>query len=337
MSKINYPAFIYSKNMAKKINIDQALFDLPIIKSINDFSELTHISKYTLYQLSINSDKYYRTYTIPKKNGKLREINQPSKKLKGLQSWILVNILNKLSVSPNCKGFQKGTSTADNAKIHVSAKALLTIDLENFFPTITQKHVFNIFRCIGYNDIMSVFFSNICTFREFLPQGSPCSPMLSNLCTWNLDSRIEGYVSKKGIKYTRYADDMSFSSQNSENLHKIKSMINRIITEEQFRINESKTRLATQAQTRKITGLILSEDSFGIGREKYKELRSKIFYLTLPPEQNNIKLKNNVLGWLAYLKSVDEKRFIKAKKYIAILSEKKPNTLVSCLIGTTSA
>src|SRR5256885_1180224 len=92
------------------------MLGLPVIQDLDDFSNVTHISKFTLYQLSKNSDKYYKTYTIPKKNGKGRLISQPSKKLKGLQSWILINILNRLSVSSSCKGFEKGSSTFNNAE-----------------------------------------------------------------------------------------------------------------------------------------------------------------------------------------------------------------------------
>ena len=82
--------------MNKTDSIKLNMLGLPAIKDVVDFSQITHISKYTIYQLSIYSDKYYKTYTIPKKSGKLRTICQPSRKLKGLQSWILVNILNKL-------------------------------------------------------------------------------------------------------------------------------------------------------------------------------------------------------------------------------------------------
>lgn len=130
--------------MIKTDTIRLNLFGLPVIQTIEDFSKLTHISKYTIYQLSTHSDKYYKTYTIPKKSGKLRIISQPNKKLKGLQSWILINILNILKVSKSCKGFEKKSSIADNAEPHKGANSLLTIDLKDFFPTIKQKQVFNI-------------------------------------------------------------------------------------------------------------------------------------------------------------------------------------------------
>ena len=317
--------------MSKTDTIRLNMFGLPVIQTIEDFSEMTHISKYTIFQLSKNADKYYKTYAIPKKSGKLRVISQPSKKLKGLQSWILVNILNKLNVSTSCKGFEKGSSTSQNAEPHRGANSLLTIDLEDFFPTVTQRQVFNIFKSIGYNNAISVIFSNICSFKEVLPQGSPCSPKLANLCAWKLDVRIQGFVGKRGINYTRYADDLSFSGLSPIKVVQIIPMIKKIIEDEDFKINPSKTRIASSARAKIVTGLVLSSDTFGIGKQKYKNVRAKIHHLTLPHEQINSKLLYEVNGWLSYLNSSDRKRLNKAKKYIKELSIKHPETLVTKL------
>ncbi len=307
------------------------MFGLPVIQTVDDFSEMTHISKYTIYQLSKNSDKYYKTYTIPKKSGKPRTISQPSKKLKGLQAWILENILNKLKVSNSCKGFEIGSSTASNAEPHRGANTVLTIDLKDFFSTVTHKQVFNVFKAVGYNSTIAVIFTNICTFEEALPQGSPCSPKLANLCAWQLDVRIQGYVGKRGINYTRYADDLSFSGLSPVKVVQILPMIKTIVEDESFKINPSKTRIAGSSRAKVVTGLVLSNDTFGVGKKKYKNLRAKIHHLTLKKEQSNIKLLYEVNGWLSYLNSVDKKRLTKATKYIKELSGKHPTTLVTKL------
>lgn len=318
--------------MSKTDTFRLNMLGLPVIQTIDDFSEITHISKYTLYQLSKNSDKYYKTYDIKKKSGKLRTISQPSKKLKGLQSWILINILNNLRVSNSCKGFEKGTSIANNAASHKGANSLLTIDLEDFFPTVTQKQVFNIFKTVGYNNTIAVMFSNICTYNEALPQGSPCSPKLANLVAWKLDVRIQGFVGKRGITYTRYADDLSFSGLHPLKVVQVIPMIKKIIEDEKFKINSAKTRIASSARAKIVTGLVLSNDTFGIGKEKYKTVRSKIYHLVLQSEQTNVKLLDEVNGWLAYLNSVDSKRLNKAKKYVKELAIRYPDTLISKLI-----
>ena len=317
--------------MAKTEIIKLNMLGLPVIQSLDDFSVVTHISKYTIYQLSCHSDKYYKTYEIPKKTGGMRTICQPSKKLKGLQSWILVNILNKIQVSPSCKGFRKRSSTLDNALPHIGANTILNLDLKDFFSTVTAKQVYNVFKIIGYNNLIATVFTNITTYEKKLPQGSPCSPMLANLTTWTLDLRIQGYVGKRGINYTRYADDLSFSGLNPSKVVKIIPMIKTIIEDENFIVNPKKTRIAGSARAKTVTGLVINEDSVGIGKQKYKNLRAKIHHLTLPMEQKNEKLVFHVSGWLSYLNSVDKERLKKAKKYISSLSKKYPATLIAKL------
>lgn len=304
------------------------MLGLPNIQTLNDFSMLTHISEYTIYQLSIHSGKYYKTYKILKKSGKYRTISQPSRKLKALQSWILVNILNKVKVSNSCKGFEKNSSTYDNALPHKGANTVLSMDLKDFFPTVSSRQVFNIFKTLGYNNLVATIFMNICSYNESLPQGSPCSPKLANLSAWRLDLRIQGYVGKRGINYTRYADDLTFSSLNPSKLVKIIPIITKIIEGENFFVNHSKTRVAGSARAKIVTGLVISGDNIGVGKQKYKSIRAKIFNLTLPEESKNMTLLYEVNGWLSYLNSVDKKRLTKAENYIKKLAVQYPKTLI---------
>jgi retron-type reverse transcriptase len=214
---------------------------------------------------------------------------------------------------------------------HIGANTILNLDLKDFFPTVTKKQVYNVFKTIGYNKLIATVFTNICTYKNMLPQGSPCSPMLANLTAWTLDLRIQGYVGKRGISYTRYADDLSFSGLNPSKVVKIIPMIKTIIDDENFVVNHKKTRIASSARAKIVTGLIVNEDSVGIGKQKYKDLRAKIHHLTLPLEQTNEKLLYHVGGWLSYLNSVDKERLKKAKKYISELAKKHPTTLIARL------
>lgn len=317
--------------MSNVDNIRLRYFGLPNIQSISDFSEQTHISKYTIYQLSKHSEKHYKTYQIPKKNGKLRTINQPSRKLKALQAWVLHYILSNIQVSSSCKGFRKKTSIVDNVEPHKFSNAVLNMDIKDFFPTVKKTQVFSVFKSIGYNSCISTILTNICIHENCLPQGSPCSPMLANLISWRLDIRIQGFVGKRGITYTRYADDLTFSGLNPVKLIKIHSTIQSIIEDEKFEVNRNKTRMAGPAKAKNITGLIISNGDFGIGQKKAKLLRSKIHHLTFPKEQTNIQLLNHVKGWLYYLNSVDQKRLALLKAYIKKLLVKYPSTLISKL------
>jgi RNA-directed DNA polymerase len=318
-----------SNNGIIKLN----MFGLPVIQTLDDFSFISHISKYTIYQLSKNSDNYYRIYYVKKKSGKLRKICQPSRKLKGLQSWILVNILEKIKVSNSCKGFEKNSSTLDNALPHAGANTILTLDLKDFFPSITSNQIFNIFKTLGYNNLISTVFTNICTFDGYLPQGSPSSPKLANLSAWKLDSRIQGYVGKRGISYTRYADDLSFSGLNPVKVVNIIPMIKNIIEGEKFLINHSKTRISSSGRAKIVTGLVISDEKIGIGKKKYNNVRAKIHHLSQFNENGNIVLLNEVRGWLSYLNSVDPERLIKTRRYIDLLYKKFPNSMIKFLVN----
>ena len=317
--------------MRKADNIKLNMLGFPAIQTASDFSAHTHISKYTIYQLSYRAEMYYRTYHIRKKSGKQRLICQPTKKLKGLQSWILYNILNKVKASNSCTGFERGTSTLDNAKPHRGANCILSIDLQDFFSSIGRDRVFNIFRSIGYNNLISTIFTNICTYDGKLPQGGPCSPKLANLAAWTLDKRIQGYVGKRGITYTRYADDLTFSGLSPGKVVHIIPMIKEIIESESLRINDAKTRIAGAARRKSVTGLVISGDNIGIGKREYKRLRARLHQLALLPTSADEKLLCEARGWLSYLNSVDKPRMLRAHDYLRQLAKAYPDSMVTRL------
>lgn len=307
-------------------NIKLKILGLPSINDLEDFSNLVNLSPRAIYQLSVNSEFHYKTYQIKKSNGKLRDISQPSKQLKGLQLWLLNNILNKLKVSEYSKGFEKKQSIADNVKPHILSNCLLNIDIKDFYPSINSIKVYNLFKSIGYNKLISTIFTNICTFKNTLPQGSPCSPKISNLICWKMDSRIQGYVGKKGIIYTRYADDITISGIVPSKVINLLPFIEKIIKEEGFVLNKTKTRFTGKLRKREITGLIIYDNTFGIGRNKYRLIRSKLFNIT--KLQNSITQRqiNHILGWLSYISSVDNKRYKMLLIYIRKLQKSFPNT-----------
>lgn len=108
-------------------------------------------------------------------------------------------------------------------------------------------------------------------------------------------------------------------------------MLKTIIGDEGFVVNDSKTRIAASSRQKKITGLVLSGAKIGIGQQLYKRIRAKMHHLTLPGEQNNLRLLNEVKGWLSYFNSVDKASLIKAKRYSLDLSHKNPGTLIAQL------
>jgi retron-type reverse transcriptase len=248
--------------------------------------------------------------------------------LKAVQSWILRKILNRLKSSKNSKGFEIGESILSNASPHVGAHVLLNIDLEDFFHSVPASHVYSIFHSIGYNRLISHVFTNFCTFNGRLPQGAPTSPKLSNLACQHLDSRIQGYVGIKGIIYTRYADDITLSGLNESRIRKAKSMIEEIVVDEGFLINHKKTKICGTRKRKEVTGLVISKDSVGIGRKKYRKMRTEIYTMF----QSKPDKLPKVNGWLAFIKSVDLNNYYRLKKYILTLKKVFPESEMFNLI-----
>ena len=311
------------------------LLGVPPINTLEDFSSHTHLSKGLIYRLSKFSDKNYLTYTLPKKTGGVRIIAQPSAELKALQSWILKHILDRLTVSPACRGFERDTSILDNAKPHVGTSALMCLDLEDFFPSIKINQVWGVFRVLGYSKRIAGVLASLCTYNGFLPQGSPASPKLSNLVSFKLDSRLLGYVGTRGIIYTRYADDLSFSSLSYPQLSKAHSFIRRIIQSEGFSLNNKKTRFMGAGRQHKITGLIVNDKQAGIGRVWLRKIRSEINHIC---EHSKTDIPDGsverITGLLSFVKSVDETRYSMLVKYIMKLKTKFPESGASLLLNS---
>lgn len=304
-----------SKNIYSLKNIG-----LPAMLSIDDFANQARLSAGKIRYLSATAESHYKVYPVPKVSGKSRLISQPSRELKAVQAWILRNILDKLSSSPCSKGFEVGTSILDNARPHVGSNYVLTIDLEDFFPNVSASKVYGVFSSIGYNKELSILLTNLCTYGGGLPQGAPTSPKLANLVCAKLDARIQGYAGPRGIVYTRYADDMTFSSHTASKITKVKHFIGTIISDEGFKINHKKTAICGTKRQKKVTGLILSESSVGIGRVKHREIRAKLHHLFTGKSTEF----SHINGLLSYTYSVDRRAYNKLYAYIGGLTQKYP-------------
>lgn len=294
---------------------------LPVIEDLGQFSENIRISESTIKKYLLFTEHNYFTYNIRKKSGGTRLIAQPSRELKAIQSWILRNILDKLSSSDASKGFERHTSIYDNAFPHIGSNVLLSLDIDNFFPSIPASKVYGVFYSLGYSKRISSALTSLCTYKGFLPQGSPSSPKLANLVCSKLDSRIQGYAGKKGITFTRYADDITLSCQSIHKIEKTKLFIQTIVREEGFKINKKKTRLSGLRKRKSVTGLIITSNKAGIGRQKYRELRVKIHNLVTGKECNY----SHINGWLSFIYSIDKGMYSKLKLYIKKLCEKYEN------------
>lgn len=288
---------------------------LPIIKDIQDLSNEVSLSKRIIYLLSKCNQNFYKRFYIDKKDGTKREILNPSYSMKMLQRWILENILYKVLVSEASVAYKKGSghSTKKNAELHKKSLYIMKLDISNFFHSISRQRVYYLFKRIGYNKLISNTFANICTYKDYLPQGAVTSAYLSNIICYKLDRRLLGFCGRRDIIYSRYADDLTFSCDNKDILKKLKAVIYEIIIDEGFEINEKKTRFLSPKSRKRITGITVNNGNLKAPKEMKKKVRAMIHHAIV---SKNYSQLNSVKGYIAYINSIEKGYNDKIKKYI---------------------
>jgi RNA-directed DNA polymerase len=262
----------------RQLEYAKPLFDMgvPVIYNQQHLCKLIGYSEEYVYSISNSQRKFYRHFKIEKKNGKKRDISEPLPSLKEIQEWILKEILYKIDVSPYAKAYLRGKTIKDNVRFHKNQPQVLSMDLKDFFPSIGYKRVVHLFRRIGYRESVAVMLANLCCLNDSLPQGAPTSPALSNIVAKGLDNKIVEYVSDKKIRYTRYADDLTFSGDFNEG--DLIQNVKRIVNRQGFRVNEDKTRVRKKNQRQEVTGIVVNE-KLQIDRKIRKRLRSDAYYI----------------------------------------------------------
>lgn len=311
----------------QQLEYAKQLFDknFPVIYNQVHFCKLVGYEEEYIYAASNQPEKFYRTFFIPKKNGEWRKIDEPLPSLKEIQNWIYQEILCNVKISPYAKAYVKGKSIKDNARFHKKQKKVLSMDIKDFFPSIGFKKVLNVFRNIGYRENVAVLLANLCCLNGSLPQGAPTSPILSNIIAGKLDSKIVDYISNTKIRYTRYADDLTFSGDFAEGdlIKNVERIANRL----GFKINEEKIRIRKRNQRQEVTGIVVNE-KMQLSRKIRKRIRSDMYYIQKYGVESHLEhigetRKNylyhmmGVVSYAAFINPYDEK----LKKYRLFLKE----------------
>jgi len=291
-----------------------------------------------------NSNRYY-SFSIRKKSGTLRTIHAPNKGLKALQKCL--NLMLQVIFEPHkaATGFVPGKSVVDNARIHTEKNYVYNIDLKDFFPSVDKARVYSRLKVHPFNldnerSKLANIIAGLCCqemeveriedghwikkMEHVLPQGAPTSPTITNIICERLDRRLAGAAKRFGLSYSRYADDITFSSnhdkyqKNSDFLKELE----RIVTDQNFIIKKEKTRLQKVGYRQEVTGLLVNSD-VNVQKKYIKEIRMWLYYwehygydrayeFFLPrykAEKGHVKkgnpnLENVLAGKLDYLKMV---------------------------------
>jgi hypothetical protein len=272
---------------------------------------------------------HYRRFTIPKRDGSRRAIWAPLPRLKAAQRWVLHHIVERLPVHGAAHGFLPGRSILTNAAQHPDSRVVLKLDVKDFFPTVTWRRVKGVFRRAGYREQISTLLALLCTEspREVveldgvtyyvslgercLPQGAPTSPALTNALCLRLDRRLTGLATKAGWRYTRYADDLTFSrpaGADDSPPDRLVPVVTAIVEAEGFTVKAEKTRVARAGRRQTVTGLVVNRDlPPRPPRALRRQLRAAVHNLRagkpLPEGESVARLR----GYAAYIHMTDPK------------------------------
>lgn len=242
-----------------------------------------------LLRFALTMPRRYKKYEIFKRNGvDTRLIAQPSKESKFIQRMIVDELRNSLRVHKAATAYEKGTGIRLNAVRHLHSRYLLKMDFKNFFPSITPELFFEVAESTGTNFELpdriflehALFFRSTRRSRLRMSIGAPSSPFLSNFVMSSFDEAMMEFCVAKSISYTRYADDLTFSTNEKNALFDLPKIVADILAVHCFkkiRVNSAKTIFSSKRFNRHVTGVVLTNDNeLSIGRSRKREIASLI-------------------------------------------------------------
>lgn len=324
-------------NKLKDTDAKTALLSLLNDVKIEYYGDKTH--PFEMRQIAFYSNpkldiKRYNDFEIPKKTGETRKISAPVNGLKAILRCLNIILQEIYEPSKYAMGFVRNRSVVDNAKKHVCQNYVFNIDLKDFFPSITRSRIYYRLKAKPFelSDDMARIISGLCCMKVtendevkyILPQGAPTSPTITNIICERLDRRLAGLAKRFGLNYTRYADDITFSSSHNvyQEESEFRKELQRIITKDRFVINDKKIRLQKRGGRQEVTGVIVCEKT-NVSKRYTREIRSLLyiwerygyedavscFYPRYKSEKGHVKKGNPNLyavleGKLLYLKMV---------------------------------
>ena len=326
---------------------------LPLLSKHNELAEAVNLTipqlKGLCYQREVATNLSYSHFTIAKRNGTARQIWWPIPRLKFVQRWILHNILNNLTTHGAAHGFIRGKSIVTNAAVHSNSELLIKLDVKDFFPSVSWRRVKGVFRHAGYPEQIATLLALLCTESprqvvqqdgvtyyvalgdRALPQGAPTSPALTNIVCLNLDRRLTGLAEKLGLRYSRYADDLTFSvpaiddaqpksstkatastvkkqadMQHNKMIGQLLGSVHKILREEGFALNNDKTRVIRKGSQQQVTGMIVNGQGVPrVSRQIKKMLRAAVHNLEAGGQLRADETFNTLSGYAAWIASAE--------------------------------
>ena len=304
--------------------------------------------------------KPYQTFAIRKRSGGKRIISVPANDILQVQRWINRNILSKQKCHSRAFAYQQKKSIADCAAIHLSCRWLIKLDISNFFESITERHVYQVFHKIGYPRLVAFEMARLCTRIDkqsktrqngtkwrsnrkldivaisdysypiigYLPQGAPTSPVLSNLVAFSLDVSLFSLATTMNVEYSRYSDDIYFSTQSlsfkKEDAIDLVRQATTIISRHDFDLNRSKTAIAGPGHRRLVLSILVDGNKLKLSKQFRRNLEwhyrnclsDPATHATQKRFNSVLGLKNYLNGLISFAQDIDPEYVSRLKQHI---------------------
>lgn len=246
--------------------------------TLADIERVLGFSSNTLYGLSNNISKHYKSAYIPKHDGTKRKLSIPDVILKRVQRSIADNILTTFPVSSYATAYKKGSNVQSNAAPHILKNKILKLDIDGFFDNITYSNVKNfVFTADKFTEPVQILLTMLCYHQESLPQGAPSSPTITNIIMFDFDERIGAYCKDRNVAYTRYCDDMTFSGDFDHG--EIISIVKNELKKLGLFIKSRKTAVVKRTKRQIVTGIVVNE-KINLTKDYKRSIRQELYYIS---------------------------------------------------------
>ena len=275
---------------------------LPPVTSLNALSVMFGYNPGFVWSLLNRTSRYYRTFYVPKGKGK-RKIYAPKVALKIIQKWLAVHFNRRWECPEDIFGFVPGKSHIQAADRHLGATWVISVDIENFFPSVTRNRVEKSLQELGYHDLFSLeAITSLACYGDGLAQGAPSSPVISNVVLSGLDLKLKSLARKRNCIFTRYADDIVFSGR-GEVPDDLMEDVCTLVRDDGWRIAKNKKHFSQIPSGLRVHGLLVHGTRLRLPKGYRNRLRAYRHLL----ESGKIRESDHglILGHLAYAQSVE--------------------------------
>lgn len=247
------------------------------------------LSNVELNQLIQRSPHAYKIYTIPKKSGGERTIAQPAKETKFAQHWLIENVFKQLPIHECATAYKQGASIKINAEAHKNNSYITKFDFKDFFRSIKEIDLIGHFSLYLQTKFSTAEIRDIARISCIKPKGAtelalsigaPSSPILSNSVMYEFDNYLNDWCRNNNIVYTRYADDLTLSTNTKGISSDIEAVIRKTLKDIQYpslKLNNKKTTHVSKKFQRRVTGIVLNnEGQISLGRDRKRAISAQI-------------------------------------------------------------